>query len=172
MSDALLTEISKKLDVIAGLLKAPGGAVAPKAATAATAAASRPPAADPNALAADSTKSAAEKKAAADKAIAARKAAKEAAAPAAAATKPAAASTKAPGGKHTIDQVREMIRKVAADIDKQSAKDILSDDGGGVEKVIDLKPEFYDRVFEACEVLLAGEGKAAPAAAVEEDDFA
>lgn len=83
-----------------------------------------------------------------------------------------AAGTKAPGGKRTIEQVREMIRKVAADasLGKQSAKDILADDGGGVEKVLDLKPEFYDAVFEACEVALKAEGaKGAPAA--EEDDL-
>jgi hypothetical protein len=65
-----------------------------------------------------------------------------------------------------------MIRKVAADVDKQSAKDILMDDGG-VEKVLDLKPADYDKVYEACEVLLSGEGaKSAPAPVEEEDDFA
>jgi hypothetical protein len=159
MSDALLTEISKKLDTIAGLLKGGAPAAAPK--TSAPAAA---PKGDANAIAADTTKTAAEKAAAANKAIAERKAVKDAAEKAAAAK----GGTK---GKKTIDQVRSMIRKVAADVDKQTAKDILKDDGG-VDKVLDLKPELYDAVFEACEVVLKGEGKPAATPAEEEDDFA
>lgn len=142
MSDALLTEISKKLsDIHVALTKggaSSGGAAATGAKT-------------PTAAAADKPKAAADK----------------------AAVKPTgpAAGTKAKGGKHTIDQVREMIRKVAADknLGKETAKDILRDDGGGVEKVLDLKPEAYDAVYEACEVALKAEGgKEAPA---EDDDF-
>lgn len=160
MSDALLKEISTKLDNIAGLLSksGSGGAVAPKAG-----AAGGTPAGGT-----DDAKVAAAKAAAA-KAAAAKKTAEDAAKKKAGAT----TGTKAPGGKHTIDQVRTMIREVAAKVDKQSAKDILSDDGGGVEKVLDLKPEFYDKVYEACEVLLKGEGGAGAAPpADEEDDFA
>jgi hypothetical protein len=64
-----------------------------------------------------------------------------------------------------------MVRKVAADVDRQSAKDILLDDGGGVERVLDLKPEKFDAVFEACQVLLRGEGASTAGPAPEEDDL-
>jgi hypothetical protein len=169
MSDAILERQAKALEGILALLqKAPvfglptGAATPPKADKAAAGAAA--PKGDANAVANDTTMTPAQKKAAADKAIADRKAAKEAA-------DNAAAAKGGAKGKKTIEQVREMIRKVAADVDKQTAKDILKDDGGGVEKVLDLKPEHYDAVFEACEVVLKGEGKPA-AAAEEEDDFA
>src|ERR1035437_545573 len=122
MSDALLTEISKKLSDIHAALK--GGAPAGGKPT-------------PGAVPASDVGKAAVK-AAADKAAKAAtdKAATVAAAKAtsAAASAPKPAGTKAPGGKHTIEQVREMIRKVAADVGRQDAKDILLDDGGGVEK--------------------------------------
>jgi hypothetical protein len=155
MSDALLTEISKKLSDIHAALK--GGS---QSGGAASSGAKTPPPADDA------------KKVAADKAVAKAKAEAKAKVEAAAAGKTtAAAGTKAPGGKHTVDQVRAIIRKVAEDIDKPSAKDILKDDGGGAERVADLKPQFYDAVFEACEVLRGGEGKPAAATAEPEDDL-
>jgi hypothetical protein len=159
MSDALLNEISKKLSDIhatlkAGVNPAGAGAVASKPAAAAK------PAAAP---------------AAAKPAAAAKPDRAAAAATSAAASKPKPAGppsgTRAPGGKHTIEQVREMVRKVAADVDRQSAKDILLDDGGGVERVLDLKPEKFDAVFEACQVLLRGEGASTAGPAPEEDDL-
>lgn len=161
MSDALLTRIAEAVEGLRADLKKGSGATAPKPAASAAA-----PKGDANAVANDATLTPAQKKAAADKAIADRKAAKEAADKAAAA---AAAKTGGAKGKKTVEQVREMIRKVAADVDKQTAKDILKDDGGGVEKVLDLKPENYDAVYEACEVVLKGEGK--PAAPADDDDF-
>lgn len=161
MSDVLLTEISKKLSDIHAALK--GGAANGGAKTPASTAPAAPKA-DANAIAGDTTKTPAEKAAAANKAIAERKAAKALAEKTATAKAPA----KAPGGKHTLDQVREIIRKVAADVDKVSAKNILADDGGGAERCDVLKPEFYDAVYEACEVLLGGEG--APKAAPDELD--
>ena len=170
MSDALLTEISGKLTDILGALKGSAPAT-PKTTTAAA----------PDKAAAD--KAAAAKKAAADKAAADKKAADEATAKAAAekaaAAKAAAAKTagpaagtKGPNGKFSIEQVREKIREVAtnANLGKQSAADILDQDGGGVKKVTDLKPENYDKVYEACQVALQSEG-AAPAAAAPEDDL-
>jgi hypothetical protein len=69
--------------------------------------------------------------------------------------------TKGPGGKHTQDQVRDMLRKVAttAGLGKQSAIDILTENAGGATSFNNLKPEFYDAVFEGCESALAsGEG--------------
>lgn len=86
--------------------------------------------------------------------------------PATAPPKPAAGATKAPGGKHNAEEVREIIRKVAnnANLGKQSARDILDTDGGGVSIVSDLKPEFFDAVFEACQVALSGEGGGGEAA--------
>lgn len=153
MSDALLTEISKKLTDIAGLLK--GGApaaVAPKPGTSSAGAAGPDAAAKAKAAAAEKAKNeaAAAVKAKADAAAAAKTKA----------TAGPAAGTKGPGGKYTIDQVRDIIRKVATDanLGKASAADILTDDGGGVSKVTDLKPENYDKVYEACQVLLSGEG--------------
>lgn len=164
MSDALLKEISTKLDTIAGILKS---GAAPAAGTKA-----------PTTAAPDDAKAKAKAEAdAKTKAEAATKAKAEAAAKAKPAAAPAApagpkAGTKAPGGKHTVEEVREIIRKVAADknLGKPSARDILKDDGGGVERVLDLKPEFYDAVYEACEVLLGGEG-GKPEASEPEDDL-
>jgi type II secretory pathway component HofQ len=140
MSDALLERIAKATEGLLALhTKGGGGAVAPK------------PAAAP----------AAAKPAATPAKPAAAPAAKPAAKPAAAA--PAAA--KAPNGKHDSVQVRDAIRKVATNpnLGKQSALDILDQDGGGVTNVTNLKPEFFDAVFEACQALLAGEGEGAPA---------
>lgn len=157
MSDALLTEISKKLGDIHATLKA--GAATGASSGGATRAATP---------------------GTGNKAAPAKPADKPAAVPAKpAAAKPAAAAakggpapgTKGPGGKYTVEQVRDIIRKVAADesLGRQSAKDILAEDGG-VEKIMDLKPENYDKVYEACQVLMSGEGTkgAAPAA---DDDF-
>jgi hypothetical protein len=169
MSDALLERQAVALESMLALLKKSpvlglptGGAATPPKTPAA---ASHGP---------DAAKKAAADKAAAEKAKAAVTAKADAAAAASAKTKAGPpAGTKAPGGKHTIDQVREIVRKVAGDVDKQSAKDILKDDGNGADKVIDLKPEFYDAVYEACEVLLGGESnKSGTEATAEEDDFA
>jgi hypothetical protein len=177
MSDALLERIATAAEGLLAHIRSTGagaGAVNAKPTT--------PPKAEPkaetkadkadasaNAVAADTTKTPAQKKAEADKLIAQKKAVKEAADRAAAAS--AAKASKPTGGKRTIEQVREMIRKVAADVDKQSAKDILMDDGGGVEKVLDLKPENYDKVYEACEVLLSGEGAKTAPVPDEDEDF-
>jgi hypothetical protein len=155
MSDALLTRIAEGIDALRADIKKLGGA---------SAGAATPPKATMGGAAPDAAAKAAAKKAADEKKAAEAKAAadKSKAGP--------AANTKAPGGKHTIEQVREMIRKVAADanLGKQTAKDILADDGG-VEKVADLKPENFDKVYEACEVALKAEGGGAPAA--DDDDL-
>jgi hypothetical protein len=175
MSDALLKEISSKLSDIHAALKG-GAATAGAGPTKAQTAAGAPTAPKPGAGTAPPVKTAAEKAAE----VAAKKAADKvtadkatAAATAATAAKGPAAGTKAPGGKHTIEQVRDAIRKVAANesLGKASAKEILTDDGGGVERVADLKPENYDKVFEACQVLLSSEGAPATAAPAPEDDL-
>jgi hypothetical protein len=145
MSDALLTRIAEGIEGLLAHVKA-APAPAPKAETPKPAAAPKPEAAKPAAA----PKPEAAKPAAAPK-------------PAAAAPKPAAAPapTKAPGGKYTSDQVREVIRKVATNksLGKQSALDILDQDGGGVQNVTNLKPEFFDAVYEACQALLSTEGQ-------------
>lgn len=172
MSDALLTEISTKLSAILGALKgpAPGVTQTGKNTTSTTTTADTKAdtaKADTKTADAAKVKAAAEAKAKAD---AKAKLEADALAKAAAGPKGAPSGTKAPGGKYTIDQVRELIRQIAtnAGLGKQSAKDILADDGGGVEKVVELKPEFYDSVAEACKVLLNAEGaKTKPA---DEDD--
>jgi hypothetical protein len=157
MSDALLTEISKKLsDIHAAVLKAPAP-VALKPGPATVAGAGKP-----GTTATPDAKAAAEVKAKAD--AAAATAAKTKGGP--------PAGTKGPNGKYTIEQVREKIRDVAtnASLGKQDAADILDQDGGGVKKVTDLKPENYDKVYEACQVALQTEGSA-PAATTPEDDL-
>jgi hypothetical protein len=153
MSDVLLTRIA---DALEGLLAHAKGAA--KAAPAAAAAAAKPAAA--------AAKPAAAKPAAA--------AAKPAAAKPAAA-KPAAAPAqpqKAPGGRYTLDQVRDAVRKIAANktLGKQSALDILDQDGDGAQNVRLLKPEYYDSVYEACSALLTNEGGGDTGEAAEEFD--
>jgi len=73
-------------------------------------------------------------------------------------TQPLAA--KAPGGKYNYGQVSDIVRKVATNpkLGRQSAVAILDRDGGGVANVSKLKPENLDKVYEACRVLLVGEG--------------
>lgn len=168
MSDVLLIRIAEAVEGLRADLKgaksapaAAGATAGNKAGTATAGTGNKGANAAPSA--ADAAKTAAAAKAAA--------AAKTAAAAAAAAKGPAA-GTKGPGGKFTVEQVRDLIRKVATDanLGKQSAADILMDDGGGVAKVTDLKPENYDAVAEACQVLLSGEG-GAPAGDAPEDDL-
>jgi hypothetical protein len=165
MSDALLTEISKKLgDIHAALTKGGGGAATPGATSRPAATGATAPGGDNKAVID------AKAKARATAEAAAKVAAGKTGGGAPASGGPAG-STKAKGGKHTLDQVREMIRKVAADVGRQDAKDILLDDGGGVERCDALKPEKYDAVFEACQVLLRGEGGQTATAAEPEDEF-
>lgn len=166
MSDALLTEISAKLTTLIAAVK--GGAAAGPTAGAKTTTTT----ATTDTKAADAAKKKAEAEAKV-KADAKAKLEADAVAKAAAAGKGPPSGTKAPGGKYTIDQVRELIRQVAsnASLGKQSAKDVLTDDGGGVTRVVDLKPEFYDAVSEACKVLLSSEGSKPEPAAEEEDDL-
>lgn len=68
-------------------------------------------------------------------------------------------ATKAPGGKHTVDEVRGLVRQVSTTegLGKQSALDIL-DEEAGVQNVTNLKAEDYDKVYEACVVALNGAG--------------
>lgn len=152
MSDVLLERIAKATEGLLAHLKSGPGVVggAAKPAAAAPAAGKATPAAAPKAAPAAAGKPAT-----------------------AAAAKPAAAApaaAKAPGGKYNSEQVRVAIRAVAtnSNLGKQSALDILDQDGNGVKAVKDLKPENYDAVYEACQALLSGEGEA-PAAA--DDDL-
>lgn len=162
MSDLLLERIAKAAEgLLAHLQKTPassGGAARPAAAT---------PAATPNKATTDA------KAANAAKAVAAAKVEAAAKVAAAAAKKAPPASAKAPGGKYTVEQVRDIVRQVAtnAGLGRQSAADILDQDGGGVAKVTDLKPENFDKVYEACQVLLSGEGDDGAPASEPEDDL-
>jgi hypothetical protein len=160
MSDVLLNEILKKLGEIHGALKGSSGG-SPGAKAPGTVA-SAPAAPDP---------------AVAAKAAADRKAKATAAATAAAAKTTAKGlppdTTKAPGGKHTLGQVRTIIRQVVDNpaLGFASAKEVLLDDGGGAQKVPDVKPELYDNVFEACQVLLSNDGAGTPAAPADDNDL-
>lgn len=168
MSDVLLQSILDEMKGLrSDLAKAPKAAPAAAAATKTDTTAADKAAADKKAAA----KVAADKKAADE---AAAKAASTAAAKAAA-VKPAgpAAGTKAPGGKYTIEQVREKIREVASNenLGKETASDILDQDGNGAKRVTDLKPVDYDRVYEACAVAIQTEGAKTAAPKAEEDDL-
>jgi hypothetical protein len=67
---------------------------------------------------------------------------------------------KAPAGKYNYGQVRDIVRKVAMNLSlgKESARDALVQDGGGVTNVSSMLPGNLDNVYEACQVLLSGEG--------------
>lgn len=138
MSDALLTEISKKLSDIHAVLSKGGAAAA------------IPPKADKPATPKPETKKEAAPKA-----------------PKAGATAPA--GTKAADGKHTIEEVRDILKKVAVHeaLGRQVAINIL-DENGGVDHLTKLKPENYDAVYEAAQVELNGAKTAEPAG--EDDD--
>lgn len=84
-----------------------------------------------------------------------------------------ATPVKAPGGKYNSTQVREALRAVSANpaLGKQSARDVISEDGGGATNFAEVKPEFYDAIYEACQVLLSGDGQGQGGAAEEEDEF-
>jgi len=175
MSDVILERLAKAAEGIlahiqkGGPAAGAGGATNPLAGAAGV---------DPKAAAAAKATAEAKAKAAADVKVkadaAAAAAAAAASAAAAAAKKPAAGpatGTKGPGGKFTVEQVRDKIREVAtnANLGRQSATDILDQDGGGVKTVKDLKPENYDKVYEACQVALQSEGSASAGAAPEDD---
>jgi hypothetical protein len=170
MSDVLLTEISKKLSDIHAALKggAAAGAVNRPAGTAgAGAGAGKPGTAvpgKPNAAPGTAKPNAAPGTA--------KPGATAGAAGKAAGAAPAA-GTKGPGGKHTAEEVRAIIKQVAtnANLGKQSALAIL-DENAGVQNVSSVKPENFDAVYEACEVELAGVAGAAADAGDPDDPTA
>ena len=69
-------------------------------------------------------------------------------------------AVKSPTGKYNYGQVRDIVRKVAMDpcLGKESALDVLNQDGSGVRNVSRMMPENLDNVYEACQVLLSCEG--------------
>ena len=140
MSDALLTRIAEAIDGLRADLKG-----------------SKPAAA------------AATKPAAAPAAKPAAPAAKPAAA--AAAAKPAAAAAKKPGGKYDADQVKVIVLKVAGTegLGKEDAKNILKEEANGVTRISDVVPQYFDAVYEACQVALAGVGKPAAASSAADE---
>jgi hypothetical protein len=70
------------------------------------------------------------------------------------------APTKHTNGNYDSHQVRDMIRDVAANsnLGREAARNVLDQVGDGVETVLDLRPENFDKVYEACRALLGGEG--------------
>jgi hypothetical protein len=69
-------------------------------------------------------------------------------------------AAKTPAGKYNYGQVRDIVRNVAMNhsLGRESALDVLELDGGGVTNVSSMLPENLDNVYEACQVLLSGEG--------------
>lgn len=128
MSDALLERIAVAVETIAKVAQAGGAGKAPAAAVAA--AESKP----------KETKE--------------PKESKETKAPKETKEKPAAAAAK-PKSKHTQDEVRAIIRKVAgADgLGKKVALDLL-DEVANVTNVSNLKEEDFDKVYAACQAKL------------------
>lgn len=57
-------------------------------------------------------------------------------------------------GLRTLDDVRDMVRRVAVQLSKQDAKAVLMRCGDGAEKVADLKPVHFDPVYARCAYLL------------------
>lgn len=157
MSDAIFERLAKATEgILAHLQKSPvfglpagGGAVPPKAAAGGAAAGG---ASKPN------------KPAAGAGAAAGAKPDKAAATPA----KPAAKGK----SKYSSEQVRDAVRQVATNphLGKQAALDILDEDGGGVQNVSQLKEDFYDSIYEACQVALNGVKDQATEAAGDPDD--
>jgi hypothetical protein len=72
-------------------------------------------------------------------------------------------AAKTPAGKYDYGQVRDIVCNVAMNhsLGKESARDVLDLDGGGVTSVSSMLPEYLDHVYEACQVLLSGEGASA-----------
>jgi len=164
MSDALLTEISKKLSDIHAALKGGASAGGAKNPT---------PAASPGQNSAGKTPAGAANRPSAAPGTAGKTPPAPAANTNKAAGATSAANVKAPGGKHTAEQVREIIKKVAtnANLGKQAALNIL-DENAGVQNVSSVKPENFDAVYEACEVELNGVANAGGAAADADDPLA
>lgn len=74
-------------------------------------------------------------------------------------------SVKAPGGKYDLEQVRHILFKVSMNpsLTRQAALGVLKLAGGGVKNVSSLKPENFDKVYEACQGVLGSDGASAEA---------
>lgn len=73
-------------------------------------------------------------------------------------TTPPGGAPKLPNGQRSAEEVKAIILKVVATpgLGKASANDILDEEAGGARNLKDLKPEDYDKVFEACTNALQG----------------
>jgi hypothetical protein len=65
----------------------------------------------------------------------------------------------APGEKFNYVQVRDIVREVATNpgLGRETALNVLDQEGRGAKNVSSMKPENLDMVYEACRSLLAGE---------------
>jgi hypothetical protein len=74
-------------------------------------------------------------------------------------------AAKAPGGKFSYGQVRNIVCKVAMNprLGGEAALNVLDHEGRGAKKVSSIKPEDLEMVYEACRSLLAGESASAEA---------
>jgi hypothetical protein len=75
------------------------------------------------------------------------------------------APVKALGGNYDSEQVRNIVLEVATNpnLGSQAARGVLDQIGDGVKSITRLKPENFDKVYEACQSLLAGKGASADA---------
>jgi hypothetical protein len=75
------------------------------------------------------------------------------------------APVKDPNGNYDSEQVRNIVLKVVMkpNLGRQAARVVLDQVGDGVKSVTSLKPKNFDKVYEACQRLLAGKGASAEA---------
>ena len=96
--------------------------------------------------------------------------------PATAAAKPAdvqkAAKPKAPAGQYNAEQVKNKMREVlqAPGLGRERVIEILDEEAGGAKQFGDVKPEDYDKLYEAFDgALNSGEGDVGNTGAATDD---
>jgi hypothetical protein len=75
------------------------------------------------------------------------------------------APVRAHNGKYDSDQVRNIVLEVTnnPNLGRDATLRVLDQVGDGIKSLSSLKPENFDKVYEACQSLLAGRGASANA---------
>lgn len=74
-------------------------------------------------------------------------------------------------GVHDPDEVKKIVLAVVAKLGKAAAENILDEEASGARNIRDIKPEDYDKVYEACENALRGEGDGGGTVATSDEDL-